>query len=325
MMTPWGKEVTATNVLQEYPRPQMVRSNWLNLNGLWDLRITRLHHTNAVVFKGEILVPFPVESVLSRVTKVFIPQEKMWYQRQFKIPADWRGQHVLLHFEAVDWETTVWVNGRKMGIHRGGYDRFSFDITDALKPAGEQTLTVSVTDPTETGFQPVGKQMLDPHPLFFSASSGIWQTVWLEPVPATYIKSLKLVPDIDKGVLQVTALVGGTETDGWSVEAMELDGQTEAAETRGPVDKAFDLPVRHAKLWSPDHPFLYGLKVALQHNGHPADMVSSYFGMRKISIAKDSNGYPRLMLNNHRLFELGVLDQGYWPDGSATQRRATPP
>src|ERR1700733_11038668 len=318
MKTRWANGVSADNVHLEYPRPQMVRSNWLNLNGLWDFSINRLDHTNVVVFNGQILVPFPVESMLSGVRKAFTPQDKMWYEQKFKIPANWRGQHVLLHFEAVDWETTVWVNGQQVGIHRGGYDRFSFDITDALNPDGDQTLTVSVTDPTDTGFQPTGKQMLYPHPPFFSASSGIWQAVWLEPVPATHIESLKMVPDIDKGVLQLTTFVDGTDTNGYTVEATVLNGQKEVGHTTGRVDEAFDLPVPDAKLWSPDHPFLYDLKVTLRHNGRALDLVSSYFGMRKISLAKDTNGYPRLMLNNHQLFELGALDQGYWPDGIYT-------
>jgi len=318
MMTRWGQDVSADNAHLEYPRPQMVRLEWLNLNGLWDFRITRPGQTNLDVFPGKILVPFPVESILSGVKQLFTEQEQMRYQREFQIPASWRGQGILLHFEAVDWETTVSVNGHEMGTHRGGYDRFTFDITDALKPEGEQTLTVAVTDPTEAGSEPHGKQMLNPRPPFCSASSGIWQTVWLEPVPATCIESLQLAPDIDKGVLRLTALCNGADTNGSTLEAVALDGSNEVSHATGRADESFDMPVPHAKLWSPDHPFLYDLKVTLRRNGKAVDTVTSYFGMRKISMTKDTNGYPRLMLNNHRLFELGPLDQGYWPDGIYT-------
>jgi Glycosyl hydrolases family 2, sugar binding domain/Glycosyl hydrolases family 2, TIM barrel domain/Glycosyl hydrolases family 2 len=318
MLTSWGKTVSPENVYQEYPRPQLVRPEWLDLNGQWDLHITRFDQTNLDIFSGRILVPYPVESILSGVKHVFTEQEQMCYQRTFMVPTNWQGQRVLLHFEAVDWKTTVLVNNQEIGKHQGGYDHFSFDITDALNRHGDQTLTVLVMDPTETGSQPLGKQMMHSHPPFFSASAGIWQTVWLEPVPATYIQSLKLVPDIDRGVLRLAVLINGNDTNQYVVEAVALDGSKEVSRATGPVNKAFDLPVSHAKSWSPDYPFLYDLKITLQRKGKQMDAISSYFGMRKISMAKDSNGYPRLMLNNHFLFELGVLDSGYWPDGIYT-------
>jgi hypothetical protein len=318
MMTPWGQEVAADNAHLEYPRPQLVRQDWLNLNGTWDLRINRLDRTNLEVFTGKILVPFPVESALSGVRQLFTDHEQMQYQREFQIPASWRGRRIVLHFEAVDWEATVSVNGKEIGTHRGGYDHFSFDITDALKPEGEQTLSVSVTDPSDTGFEPHGKQMLHPRPPFFSPSSGIWQTVWLEPVPTTYIESLKMAPDLDKGVLQLTVICIGADTNGGTLEAVAFEGQTEVSHATGHAGEPFDLNLPHATLWSPEQPFLYDLKVTLRHNGQSVDTVTSYCGMRKISVAKDTNGYPRLMLNNRRLFELGLLDQGYWPDGIYT-------
>ncbi|HEX5554742.1 MAG TPA: beta galactosidase jelly roll domain-containing protein [Chitinophagaceae bacterium] len=185
LTTPWTGKVTPQNVHQAYPRPQMVRSQWENLNGLWNYAITPLIEKDpamtgsAASWQGKILVPFPVESDLSGVKKAVNPDQQLWYQRTFTVPRDWKGQRVLLHFGAVDWKTTVWVNGSKVGTHQGGYDAFSFDITDALKKTGTQQLTVSVWDPSDSGFQPAGKQSLNPHGIWYTASSGIWQTVWL--------------------------------------------------------------------------------------------------------------------------------------------------
>jgi beta-galactosidase/beta-glucuronidase len=296
----------------------MLRSGWLNLNGQWDFGITPLTQTNADAFPGQILVPFPVESTLSGAKHPLVTErQRMWYRRQFSIPKGWQGQRVLLHFGAVDWETKVWVNGRGLGVHQGGYDSFNFDITDALKLDGEQQIVVSVFDPTDSGAQPRGKQMQHPRQPFFSACSGIWQTVWLEPVPVGYIDSLKLVPDIDAGVLKVT-VQGCGQTNDVTVEAIALDGDSEAAHVSARIGEGFQIPISNAKLWSPDNPFLYNLKVTLLHDGKKLDSVTSYFGMRKISIAKDESGFPQMMLNNQRLFQLGPLDQGYWPDGIYT-------
>ncbi len=305
---------------REYPRPEVARERWICLNGGWEYCLighTRLVRPNAGGFAGKILVPCPIESELSGVEWTFTERECLWYKRTFSVPPSWQRQHVLLHFEAVDWEARVFVNGKELGVHRGGYDSFSFDITDALKPEGEQELLVSVLDPTDAGFQPRGKQSLHPRPPFFSASSGIWQSVWLEPVPEFYIESLKLVPDIDAGVLNVTAFTRG-DTNGVTVEAVGLDGSNEVSRATGRAGENFQLAVPNAKLWSPDSPFLYDLKVALLRDGRQIDEVSSYFGMRKISVAKDESGFPRLMLNDKRLFQLGPLDQGYWPDGLYT-------
>lgn len=318
LTTRWDADVQSTNAHPEYPRPIMSRPDWLCLNGNWDLAITGKSQTNRITtYTNKILVPFPVESQLSGIHRLFTEMQRLWYRRYFTIPEEWKGQRVLLHFEAADWKTTVWVNGKRLGTHKGGYDRFTFDITDALNPHGSQEIVVSVTDPSDSGFQPLGKQMLHPRPPFFSAISGIWQTVWLEPVPPTSIKSLKLVPDIDSGVLKVTVL-GRGPTNNVTVEAEAWDGKKQISNTKAALAEEFQLSIPHAKLWSPSNPFLYNLKVTLKKDGKKVDEVTSYFGMRKISVAKDEDGYPKLLLNDKPLFELGVLDQGYWPDGIYT-------
>ena len=318
LFTRWAADVSATNAHPEYPRPGMVRSNWMNLNGLWDYAVTPSTATNSGIYSGQILVPFPVESVLSGTNHHFVNElQRLWYHRVFSIPGGWRGERILLHFEASDWETRVWVNGKELGTHQGGYDRFSFDITDAVKPKGEQELVVSVFNPGETGFQPRGKQLFHLRSPFYTASSGIWQTVWLESVPKTYIESLKLVPDIDAGAVRITVLVGG-KTNDMTVEVVAFDGENKVGADKSRPGQEFQLVVPNAKLWSPDNPFLYGLKVILLRKGKAVDTVSSYFGMRKISVAKDAKGFPRLMLNNRQLFQYGPLDQGYWPDGIYT-------
>lgn len=201
LQTRWAKEMTPERVHTEYPRPALVRVEWLNLNGLWEFGLTHRDRTNTGVYDRKILVPFPVESGLSGVARPVTEQQRLWYQRKFSVPRQWQGRRVLLHFEAVDWETRVWVNEIEIGSHQGGYDRFGFDITEALKAEGEQDLVVSVWDPTDGGTQPRGKQSLGKREGFHTASSGIWQTVWLEPVEATSVVSLKLVPDIDTGAL----------------------------------------------------------------------------------------------------------------------------
>ena len=194
LLTRWAKDVSPQKALPEYPRPQMVRKEWLNLNGLWDMRLA-----NAT--ESKILVPYPIESALSGVMK---HADRMTYRRSFEVPKGWSGRHVLLHFGAVDWEAKVSVNGKELGVHRGGYDDFSFDVTDALKPSGEQEIAVEVFDPTDAGIQPHGKQVLHPRGIMDTPTSGIWQTVWLEPVARTHIESLLLVPDVDAGCLRLT-------------------------------------------------------------------------------------------------------------------------
>jgi hypothetical protein len=316
IVTRWAKDVSPQNAHPEYPRPQMVRKDWMNLNGLWQYAPAEANQPAPIgkALDGEILVPFPVESALSGVGKHF---ERLWYRRTFTVPADWKGRRVLLNFGAVDWESTVYVNGKAMGTHRGGYDAFSYDITGALKD-GENELIVGVFDPTDKGSQPRGKQVLNPHGIWYTPATGIWQTVWLEPVALRSIESLSLVPDIDAGCLYVTVDIRGKAQPGEVVIVRATDNGTPFASVIGLAGLVYKLPIPNAKLWSPDSPHLYDLQITLAEGGKQTDAVTSYFGMRKTSIGKDENGVTRLMLNNKFVFQIGPLDQGFWPDGIYT-------
>lgn len=314
IMTRWANDVSPENVLPEYPRPMMVRSQWLNLNGLWKFAIRPREAARPQQFDGDILVPFPVESALSGVKKSVGEANRIWYRRNVQIPASWKGRRVLLHFDAVDWEATVWVNDKEIGIHRGGYDPFIFDVTEALNETATNEILLAVWDPTDSGYQPRGKQVNEPERIWYTSVTGIWQTVWMEPVPPASIKSLKVSPDIDAGVLRLLVEGCGTEKAD-TVEAIVLDVGQELAAAGGVPGKGFEIPIKDAKLWSPDSPFLYDLRVSLMRDGNVIDEVSSYFGMRKISLDKDTDGVTRIFLNNEALFQYGPLDQGWWPDG----------
>jgi len=317
-MTTWGKEISLDKpVLPEYPRPQMVRKEWLNLNGPWDYAITARDADAPSAYAGKILVPFPVESVLSQVNKRIDGSKRLWYARSFEIPKAWQGEKILLNFGAVDWDATVTVNGQKVGTHRGGYDGFSFDITPALKPTGPQDIVVSVWDGVRGGF-PHGKQELSTGYITYTPSIGIWQTVWLEPVPAAHIKSLAMFSDIDKNLLNLTVQTGSAAVDGQTFEAVVLDQGREVGHASGTPGQPLAIPIPHAKLWWPETPFLYDLKITLSQHGKPVDAVGSYFGMRKISLGPDTTGVTRMLLNNQFIFQNGLLDQGFWPDGIYT-------
>lgn len=317
IMSRWAQEVSPDNVHSEYPRPQMVRQKWKNLNGLWQYKINQSAINRPNAFKGEILVPFPVESALSGVKQRIASDEHLWYTRTFTVPDNWSGQRVLLHFGAIDWETTVWVNGHRLGSHTGGYDPFTFDITDALTEQGEQEITVSVWDPTDQGSQPRGKQVSNPGGIWYTPTTGIWQTVWLEPVAPTYIEDLQLTPDIDREQLEVAVEGRGTNSS-YTVRAVALADGQEVGQAEGPATEPVTVSVPNPNLWSPDTPFLYELHVELWHEGTKVDDIESYFGMRKIALGKDANGVTRLMLNNKPLFQYGLLDQGFWPGGLYT-------
>ena len=324
LMTRWAKQVSPNNVHPEYPRPQMVRKNWLNLNGLWEYAIRPKDEGQPKNFDGQILVPFPAESALSGVMKPVGEKSRLWYRRTFEIPNKWADQRILLHFGAVDWDTTVWINGKKVGSHRGGYDPFTLDITNALNDGGTQEIVLSVWDPTNTGYQPRGKQVKKPGGIWYTAVTGIWQTVWLEPVADAHIKSLKIVPDVDAQAVDITLDVASPAGE-TAATVTVLDrrkkiasGQIKITGEGGIATLSIKLAVKNAKLWSPDSPFLYDLKVTLTHNGKIVDRLSSYFGMRKISLGKDKEGITRLFLNNKPLFQFGPLDQGWWPDGLYT-------
>ncbi len=315
LATRWTKEVSPANAWPEYPRPQMVREKWTNLNGLWQYAVRPAAEGQPTKWDGEILVPFAIESMLSGVKKPVTPEDRLWYRRTFSSPQLEKGGRLLLHFGAVDWECRVWVNGKEVGQHTGGYDPFTFDITDALKTVGEENeLIVAVTDPTDTGTQPRGKQVLKPQGIFYTAVTGIWQTVWLEPVPAASIRALQITPDVDRGIVRVSADTVGDGT----MHVQVLDGGRTVAEKSGPVGEQLELPIAEAKLWSPDDPHLYDLRIELVKGDRVIDVVTSYFGMRKIEVRKDADGLNRLWLNNKVLFEFGPLDQGWWPDGLYT-------
>jgi hypothetical protein len=313
LTTRWTKDVSPDRVWPEYPRPQMVREKWRNLNGVWSYAIRPEDDGEPSEWDGEILVPFAVESALSGVKKAVQPDERLWYRRMFMSPDVGDGERLLLHFGAVDWKCTVWVNGEEVGQHTGGYDPFTFEITDALEE-GENEIVVAVSDPTDTGDQPRGKQVLSPRGIMYTAVTGIWQTVWLEPVPRQHIKSLKIASNVDNGTVTITTNVTSPGTVRLRVSS-DQDNVT-TAEARGA--DAIQLAIPNAKLWSPDNPHLYDLSVQLLEGDDVVDSVQSYFGMRKIEVKKDADGINRLWLNNQVMFHYGPLDQGWWPDGLYT-------
>ena len=327
LMTRWAKQVSPDKVHSEYPRPQMVRKDWLNLNGLWDYAIRPKDSPRPAGFDGQILVPFAAESALSGVGKAVGEANRLWYRRTFESPKKWANKRILLHFGAVDWETTVWVNGKELGTLRGGYNPFTFDITDALNKTGSQEIILSVWDPTDTGYQPRGKQVRKPEGIWYTAVTGIWQTVWLEPVASARIESLNIVPDVDEQAVDIVMAVRPSGSEA-TVKVTVLDGKKNVSEGEikmsGGGNVSFATPriklgVKNAKLWSHDSPFLYDLKVTLKDSqGKKVDEVQSYFGMRKISLGKDDKGITRMFLNNKPLFQFGPLDQGWWPDGLYT-------
>ncbi len=310
LMTRWAKEVSPQNAHPEYPRPQMVRKNWFNLNGLWDYAIRPKGEERPATFDGKILVPFPIESALSGVMKRVGESNRLWYRRTFGVPRAWEDHRVLLHFGAVDWDTTVWVNDKQVGTHRGGYDPFTFDITDALKSGGTQEIVLAVWDPTSRGYQARGKQVDRPGGIWYTPSTGIWQTAWLEPVPAAHIRSLKIAPDVDRS--EVRIVVNASKV-GERTTFKATSGDLSSVATSDPHTLVIKVP--NPKLWSPDSPHLYDLRVSMLEGGKVADRVSSYFGMRKVSLGKDEGGITRIFFNDKPLFMFGPLDQGFWPDG----------
>ena len=313
LVTRWSADVSADTVLPEYPRPQMTRDAWMNLNGEWEYAIVSREADAPAHYDGKILVPFPVESQLSGVKKSVGSPNRLWYRRSLTIPSDWKGQRVLLHFGAADWETTVYLNGKELGSHRGGYAPFSFDITDAIQ-TGTQELEVAVWDPTSDSYQPRGKQVNEPKSIWYTAVTGIWQTVWMEPVPKAAITELRITPDLDAEEARIVV----KSTGGEAITLKALDKGKVVATAQGRPNTEIALAISAPKTWSPDSPFLYDLQVVLSSRGKEVDTVGSYFGMRKISLGKDKDGIKRLFLNNEPLFHFGPLDQGWWPDGLYT-------
>ncbi len=325
LQTPWAKDVSQTLPWPEYPRPTLVRERWQNLNGKWKYAILGEELAGGDAWQGEILVPFPVESALSGVAKRVAPNQTLHYARAFRVPGDWRtnGQRVILHFGAVDWHASVRVNGHGIGEHQGGYDPFSFDITEALRSGDEDNeLIVVVKDPTNEGGQPRGKQWNKPHGIWYTPTTGIWQTVWMEPVPATRIDRLGEVARTVPGdaapscILNLEPTFAG-DTTGVVVEAMVLHEGQEIARARGEAAGGARAVVP-AQVWRPDRPTLYDLIVRLTKDGKVLDEVRSYAAWRHLSVAKDADGHNRLMLNGQPTFMFGPLDQGFWPDGLYT-------
>jgi beta-galactosidase/beta-glucuronidase len=310
--TRWSKDVNPDSALPEYPRPQMVRKDWENLNGLWDFSVTDSSAKAPENFTGKILVPYPLESALSGVKEALLPNQTLWYRRWLILREKKVDRLYILHFGAVDYQARVFVNGKRIGDHTGGYQEFDLDITDALKK-GENQLLVAVLDPTDKGNNPKGKQVLHPAGIMYTATSGIWQTVWLETVPRKFISSLRMTPNVDGGYLAIDVNINDDSKD-ISIEAKASDGST----TKGESTTALQLKIPNPHLWSPADPFLYGLTIKLFYKGKMLDEVSSYFAMRKIEIKKDSLGQERIFLNGRFTFNLGVLDQGFWPDGLYT-------
>jgi glycosyl hydrolase family 2 len=333
IMTRWAADVSPENAWPEHPRPQLVRPEWRNLNGLWDYAITgvggnwttgrvenatydplnNLSVTRPPSWDGRILVPFAVESALSGVGRIVKPEQTLWYRRSFEVPANWAGRRVLLNFEAVDWHTIVFLNGQRVGENKGGYVPFSIDITAMLSKTGQQEVVLAVWDPTNAGDQSVGKQALPEQRKGFryTPTTGIWQTVWLEGVPDASIERLKVVPDVDGSRVLVTAVPRGTPS---AVTAEVLVDGKVVSSGQGAAGQPVAVDISNPRLWSPDSPYLYDLRVTMAD-----DTVGSYFGMRKIAVGKDERGVMRFYLNNELLrFQYGPLDQGYWPDGVLT-------
>ncbi|WP_256003472.1 sugar-binding domain-containing protein [Pedobacter deserti] len=314
IQTRWAKEAGPNNVLKEYPRPQLERKGWISLNGLWNYAITGAKVDKILQYDGKILVPFPLESALSGVKRPLQPDQALWYHRAFNRPVLKAGEKLLLNFGAVSWEAFVYVNGKMAGKHTGAYTSFSLDITGLLK-AGKNDIEVKVWNPLEKGIGPRGKQTLEPNSMWYTASSGIWQTVWLEKVPEHYIKSIKVTPDVDKGLLNLVVNASSVipAKTGISVKVPGCSECRILKQVQDDDHTNITLKVPNAKLWSPDDPFLYDLEVTLGK-----DKVKSYFGMRKVEIKKDEKGIDRIFLNNKYTYNLAVLDQGFWPDGLYT-------
>ncbi len=317
MKTRWAEQVSPENALPEYPRPMMVRPEWKNLNGLWQYAITAKGEKAPAQYEGDILVPFCIESSLSGVQKEVGPEKALWYQKTFAVPNNWKNGRILLHFGAVDWMTDVWVNDIKVGSHTGGYTPFTFDITQALQ-GKQNSMVVRVWDPTDDSYIPHGKQVLKPRGIFYTAVTGIWQTVWLEYVPEDYIQNIVTTPNYDKATVSVEVdFTNPTKNDLYQVE-VSFEGQPVAtAKSINGQPVEVNMPEDFLR-WTPDHPFLYDMKVKVLRKGKVMDEVASYFAMRSFGTQRDDSGIVRLTLNGLPIFHFGPLDQGWWPDGLYT-------
>lgn len=322
MLTPWAEKLDKNNPLSEYPRPIMEREKWMNLNGIWEFQESQLGDKvpSGKKLKEHIVVPFPWESQLSGITRQ-LNSQRAFYRRNFVIPNDWKGQKIILNFGAVDYEATVFLNGQFVGNHKGGYDAFSFDLTPYLVTKGAQELIVSVYDPGNNEGIAVGKQnnarFSEPKGYAYTPSSGIWQTVWIEPVSDIFIKDLHIVPNIDTKQL-IVKVQPPSQAEDFDLNIFVKDHEKEVASSKGKFNTEIAVEIPNPKLWSPSSPFLYNIEIQLLKNGQKLDVVKSYAGMRKIALGDHPKGYKQVFLNNEFLFQIGPLDQGYWPDGIYT-------
>lgn len=317
--TAWAEQVNPQQVLPEYPRPIMERADWQNLNGEWDYAIRPKGEVEPATFDGKILVPFAVESSLSGVQQMVGEANELWYKRTFQVPSAWKGKEILLHFGAVDWQADVFVDDVLIGSHVGGYTPFSLNVTPYLSAkSATHKLVVRVWDPSDKGYQPRGKQVSNPEGIWYTPVTGIWQTVWLEPVNASHITAIKAIPDVDKQVMHVTVSTCSPSLASDIVEVELLDKGQVIASAKGVQGKELRLAVKQPTLWEPSNPYLYDMKVRLTKNGRSVDEVKSYTAFRKISTVRDAQGLMRMCLNDKPLFQYGPLDQGWWPDGLYT-------
>ncbi|WP_198315838.1 glycosyl hydrolase 2 galactose-binding domain-containing protein [Chitinophaga tropicalis] len=314
--TRWTTGVSSDSPLPEYPRPQLVRKNgWRNLNGKWNYKITQTESW-PVTYDGDILVPFPIESSLSGVKRKLLPTELLWYRKKLGPIKRLKGEKVLLHFGAIDWQATVYLNNVEVGRHTGGYTEFTIDLTKALQNSNNELL-VKVYDPTDKGIGPHGKQVLNPQNIYYTSCSGIWQTAWLETVPEIYVKDIRINPDLDKTAFTLT-LKTSEKSHLCQAEIVVSESGKIVANVNGPADSTFIIKIENPKTWSPASPFLYDFQIRLKYKEKIIDQIDSYAGMRKIEVKPDNFGFNRIYLNNKYIFNLGVLDQGYWPDGIYT-------
>ena len=317
--TAWAEQVNPQQVLPEYPRPIMERADWQNLNGEWDYAIRPKGEVEPATFDGKILVPFAVESSLSGVQQLVGEANELWYKRTFQVPSAWKGKEILLHFGAVDWQADVFVDDVLIGSHVGGYTPFSLNVTPYLSAkSATHKLVVRVWDPSDKGYQPRGKQVSNPEGIWYTPVTGIWQTVWLEPVNASHITAIKAIPDVDKQVMHVTVSACSPSLASDIIEVELLDKGQVIASAKGVQGKELRLAVKQPTLWEPSNPYLYDMKVRLTKNGRSVDEVKSYTAFRKISTIRDAQGLMRMCLNDKPLFQYGPLDQGWWPDGLYT-------
>ncbi len=315
ILTKWASEIDPSKPWLEYPRPDMKRKSWMSLNGMWDYAITPVN-IKPEKWDGTILVPYPVESALSGVRKRVTENENLWYKRSFKVPSAWKNKRILLNFEASDWETTVLIDGKEVGQHKGGYDPFTFDITEALADKKTHELLVCIWDPTDKGTQPRGKQVASPEGIWYTPTTGIWQTVWIEPVNESYIEAFRTITDVENGTIAVKTDATNGE-DKTVTLTIKKEGK-KVGEISGKNNQYLTLKIENPLLWSPENPFLYDITVELKDGNKIVDKVTSFAGIREVSLGKTADGFTRILLNNEFVFQNGPLDQGFWPDGIYT-------